>query len=509
MTGHAQPKTSTRRQIRGSALLLGGQVVATVINLATQVLIVRYLAKAEFGGFAYALAVASVAEVVTGLGLRRAVSRQIPVYEERGEFEKAAGTLVFVLVTVLLLGTAIVVIIVGLRGLIAGSLPPPAPTLVGILVILAPLQALATLLDGVYAVYTRPLAIVLRRLVLAPLLRLSVVGLVVTSGSGVELLAAGYVTVALLALSVYAVMLPRTLREQELWSYLRGREWTFPIREVLAFTAPLLTIEFATAVVNTAGPLLLGLLATATDVAELRAVLPVALTMSYLLSAFMHLFTPLAARLYARGERDELNRLYWQTAAWSSVVTYPLFLVASGMAEPLTTLLFGERYEDAAVVLAILAVGLYATAATGPNDVLLTVFGRIRYVVVTNLLTICLSLGLNFLLIPAYGAVGSAIAISATFVLLNVIRQVGLRTRTTVSALDRAHRPLYVRILIVTAAYYALLVIASPPPLAAAAATAVASGAVLLLGRRTLAMSATFPELARLPGVRLLAKWLG
>jgi O-antigen/teichoic acid export membrane protein len=239
-------------------------------------------------------------------------------------------------------------------------------------------------------------------------------------------------------------------------------------------------------------------------VAELRAVFPVAMTMSYLLSTFVHLFTPLAVRLHTRGDHAELTHLYWRTAAWSTIVAYPLFLAATGLAEPVTELLFGERYEDAAILLAILAGGLFVTAATGPNDHLLAAIGEVRYLAVTNLLAIGVGLALNFVLISRYDAVGAALAASVTFALVNLARQVGLRTRTQVGFLDRETAPLYVLVVVVTACYYAVLAALTPPLGVSVGLTALAVAAVLLAARRNLALTDTFPELARLPGARLL-----
>jgi O-antigen/teichoic acid export membrane protein len=84
-------------------------------------------------------------------------------------------------------------------------------------------------------------------------------------------------------------------------------------------------------------------------------------------SAFLLLFTPHAARLFARGDRTGVGRLYWQTTVWIAVVSFPIFLLTFALAKPLTLLLFGDRYESSAVLLAILAFGYYFQAALGFN----------------------------------------------------------------------------------------------------------------------------------------------
>ena len=59
-----------------------------------------------------------------------------------------------------------------------------------------------------------------------------------------------------------------------------------PARELLGFSAPLLTNDLTSAALNFAGAIIVGALAGAAEVASLRAVFPIALTMSYVLTSF-------------------------------------------------------------------------------------------------------------------------------------------------------------------------------------------------------------------------------
>jgi O-antigen/teichoic acid export membrane protein len=74
---------ATRRQIRGSALLLTGRVLSLGINFAVRVLVVRYLSKEAYGAFAYAISIAVFGQTIVTFGLDRAVTRFVPMYDER------------------------------------------------------------------------------------------------------------------------------------------------------------------------------------------------------------------------------------------------------------------------------------------------------------------------------------------------------------------------------------------------------------------------------------------
>ena len=81
-----------------------------------------------YGAFAYARSIVALGETIAAFGLRRGVSRYLPIYEERGEPDRAAGTLVFALGAVLTLGLAVVLVVIGLRGVISGSVGSVTPS---------------------------------------------------------------------------------------------------------------------------------------------------------------------------------------------------------------------------------------------------------------------------------------------------------------------------------------------------------------------------------------------
>lgn len=508
MSGASHPISGdpTRSQIRGSSLLFGGQLFTLVVNLVIQVLIVRYLSKTDYGVFAYALSVAMICETIAAFGLRRGVARYMPIYEERGELDKAMGTLLFSVGTVLGIGVAAVLVVVGLRGTIVGSLEDGghAAAVLAILIVLVPINALSTLLDGVFAVFGRARAITARKYVLAPLLRLVVVVLLSLEGAGVVFLASGYLAAGLAGVGLYAPMLVQSLRARGLTAQLRTGVQV-PVRELLSFTVPLLTNDLAHAAVNSAAVLILGSLAGAIDVAAFRAVLPVALTMEYLLTSFGLLLVPLAARLYARGEREQLNRIYWQTCLWTTVLAYPLFAACVIVPEPLTIALFGDAYKSSAAVLAVLALGQYVNAAAGHNGVMLGVLREVRWIVAGNVGAAVVSVGLLFALVPAEGALGAAIAVATTFVALNVFRQLGLARRSEVDAIHPRNAPVYAVVVATTAVAFAARLLLDPPVLVSIVLTAAAVAVVLSFARSRLELAETFPELTRVPFIRRLA----
>ena len=490
-----------RAHVRGSSLLLVGRVLATGLNFVTQVLIVRHLSKTAFGGFAYGLSLATFGETLVTLGLDRAVTRFVPIHDERREDAKAAGVIVLVVGAVLALSAAFVVTVLAMQGTVTGSFPAgEVRATVLILVLLAPVQALDNLLVGLFAVFTQPRAIFFRRYVVAPLLRLAVVGLVLVDDAGARSLALGYLAAGALGVAAYSAVLVRALQRSGHLERFRRQRVELPVRAVLGFTVPLLSTDVVQLLIGSFPILLLGYYAQPGDVADIRAVQPIANLNQIVLLSFGVLFTPVASRLLARGRESAIGRLYWQSGATVAVLTFPLLLVSFSLAHSVSVTLFGAQYERSGDLLAILAAGQFVSAALGFNSLTLAVLGRVRQVVRINVVTAVANLALSFALIPAHGALGAAIAMGATLVLVNVLRQLDLRS-TGIPAFDATYAPVYAAMVIGAISVLLLDVVVEPHLAVGLLACLPVAAAVLLIARPSIRLGDTFPELARLPVV--------
>jgi O-antigen/teichoic acid export membrane protein len=304
--------------------------------------------------------------------------------------------------------------------------------------------------------------------------------------------------------SIYTVFLVRTIRQQGLLERFSWPGLEMPGREVFGFTVPLLASDLLYIVMNTSDVLLLGHYRGTEAVGSLRVILPAAQVNMIVMGSFTLLFTPVAARLFARGDLKGISHLYWQTAAWIAVLSFPVFALTFSLSQPLTIALFGERYESSATYLTLLALAYYFNAALGFNGLTLKVFGKVRFVVLISVAAALTNLALNFLLIPLYGALGAAIATSSTLIVHNILKQWGLRRGTGISLFQRENAVVYVSIAVTATALLILHWLLRPPLWLVFPLAAVASLIVLMSSRRILRAGETFPEFARFRIIRLI-----
>ena len=491
-------RASNIKQIRGSSLLLVGRMLGLALDFVAQVLIVRHLSKTDYGAFALALSIVSIGTTICLLGLERTISRFAPIYQERGDYGRMWGSIAVVLLTVISIGFAVTLGTFAFQGLLSGFIQDQlALTVLLIMIVLAPLQALDAVLVALFATFGSARSIFFRRYVFAPVLQLSIVVAIIQSRSGVQVLALGYVIAAAVGIAIYAVVLVRLLAKQGLLGHLRRDSLHLPAREIFTFSIPLLASDLVFVLRGSLMVVMIEVFRTTEEVAEFRAVLPLAIQNLFVATSFRFIFTPGASRLYARDDRQALDDLYWQTAVWIAILTFPLFALCVAFGEQLTVLLFGDQYRSAGIVLSILAIGYYANGSIGFNSLLLRVFGRVRYMVTTDLATAVVSVLVSLALIPQFGALGAAIGTTATLIVQNILYQWGLRTRTTVVAFDRRYLRAYVSIIAGALGLLVVNLLAHPPFVVAFILTGLVSMAVLGLNRGDLRILETYPELGR------------
>lgn len=505
--GHpAGSRPVARTHIRGSSLLLVGRLLALGSKLVAQVLLVRYLTVADYGVWAYGLSIVALLGGFAHLSLDRAVTRFTAIYHERGEHAHFFGVIALVMATVLVTGA----VFVGGTYLFHAQLgdllhqSEHAVALLLILVFLVPLEALNTLLLAILASLGATRAIFVRRYVLTPGIQLGAVLLLTLMHARVAFLAWAYVAGALFGVVVSLWLLVGILRQQGLLRALRDHGVRMPARELFEFSVPLMTSDWLAAMIESSGTLVLGYFYATEEVAFFRTIFPLAMLNKLVLQSFGTLYEPAVSRLVAKGDGRGITAIYWETTLWIAVLSFPIFALTFAAATPLTVLFYGTRYGSAGTLLAILALGQFLQAVSGFNGMTIKAVGRVRSLVVINLLALATNAAVTLLLVPPLGAMGAAISLTVALIVHNVLKQIGLNRATGIALPERRlYRP-FAAVGMAIVGLSSLLVFGVRSPALLVLSAVVASFAVLAYARQDLRIAEVFPELSRIRYLRPL-----
>lgn len=395
--------------VKGAAWSIGGSASGLAASFLTQVILARALEATRYGMYSYLLAWVNVAVLVGKLEFDNIAVRFVGAYDGQRRGGLLRGFLQYGWRVVG--GTATgVALVAGLTAwLLRRHLHTGIEGGIWAASVLVPLSALllfsSSALQGLRQVPQAQLPPLVLRPVLfgvAIVLAGSGLGLELGVGAAVALNAAA--TAVALGLSLY--LLGRSVPPSALAAApaFDTANWMRAVRGFIVLSAAQLVLsqQADILVVGTLlGPRDAGLYSVASQVASLIGVGA---------SAVIFVVLPVVAALHARGRRAELQHLVVRTVQVCAAVSVPMVVLLS-TAGHVALRAYGAAFVDAYPILLVLSgVTLMGSVFGALSGYLLTMTGHeweaTRVIVGTALL----NLVLTFVLTPALGAVGAALA---------------------------------------------------------------------------------------------------
>ena len=129
---------------------------------------------------------------------------------------------------------------------------------------------------------------------------------------------------------------------------------------------------------------------------------------------------PRLVEALATGDTRAANELYQTATGWLVLVTWPINLLVITFA-PVYLGLFGDDYRTGANVVVVLACAMLVATGCGMVDMVLAMAGRTSWNLVNVLIALGMTVCLDVLLIPRFGALGAAIGLACAVTANNLL----------------------------------------------------------------------------------------
>lgn len=393
---------------------LGGKVLDYVLVL----MLARYLQPTRYGLYVTGFMLASVLVTLSQLGLKDGMVRYVS--KSLGESREDDIATVYVVATAVAVGISI--LLVGVAALSSELILDHLFEDVGVFFLLlflasVPFRVLLVvslgLFEGLNDMGTR-VGVQLTR----DALEVAVVFGFVLAGATLRSLVVGIVAVlAALGLATAALSLKRLADIGISFDPRRARSLA---KEMLLYSLPLWLVAVSNLGMNWADILLLSYFLESNVVGIYQSANSLSTAFAVILVAFSTPFFPMASRLYAASNHEQLESLFQLVTRWINLLMIPGFAFSFAFARPIVTLMFGTGYADGAIVLQVLLVGTFVHTLSGNNVVLLKCSDNTSVYFAISAATLVLNLVLNVAFIPTLQGVGAALATSASLVVLNL-----------------------------------------------------------------------------------------
>jgi len=417
---------------KGAGVVFFGLALAKFLSFLSRIVIARFFSTSEYGLFSLGFALVSFFSLVAVLGIPKGTTRYMAFFRGNGQIERIGGVVSWSILLCIVSSLAITFLVVSWADFLAVEIfrAPEFGLTLSVFAFSIPFLAFIYVLISIYRGLMRVserfffsdfLRNLLFLLFLAPVLFLDLPFVFVACAFTVS------IALASLLFGLYALVKRLVLFP----GFSRSDFFDFDLsvaRMLLIFSLPLLLVDFLQQVMAWTDTLMLGFFASPELVGLYNAAAPLTKMLSVVLTSTVFLYGPMVSELYARSLIGDIKRTYVVLTKWISSATFPLLCVFLFFPSQVLLLFFGQDYVVASMALQVLALGFFLNNLLGPNGATLIAFGDTRFLMWTSLVAAFLNVILNFLLIPVYGIVGAALASVSSFLAINVLRVLRLRS---------------------------------------------------------------------------------
>lgn len=395
-----------------AGLIFVGTVLGKFAQLFERVVLGRTLSADAYGEFSIALAILTLSATFSMAGFSQGIPRYVARFDDTAD--RRGALITGALVTLpLAIGLAAIFLLAGdtVVALLFESVE--SEFLLVLFALTIPMVIVFKLGIAAMRGHENTTYKILVENITYPGVRLVLLGIFLSLGMGVHAAGYSYLVAALVSIAVTIVLLRRVIS-------LTGPT-RLHVREMTAFSAPLVVSTVAATLLTKTDTLMLGYFRASSEVGIYNAAYPLANSLVLVLGTFGYMYLPVASRLDGDGDRDAMNRVYQMTTKWVFVLTFPLFVTFVLYSSAVVEFAFGEQYASGGIALAILSIGFFTNAAVGRNRETLSALGRTKFILLSNVAGLGMNVVANVALIPIYGFVGAAIASASSFVVMNAM----------------------------------------------------------------------------------------
>lgn len=405
---------------RGGFINLIGLCFSLVSGFLCQFILVKTLTPADVGLFNLSFTISGLIGLVVLFGLDRSIVRYVAYYWGKGDRPREiGGILSSVNILLVLISVTIPLFWFGADDLALHLFHKPALTpVLKVFILGVPFVTLTRLLMGVLQGYKRMKPLVLIEQISVPALR--IVGMMVVIAFTQT---SKHVAYSFLIASVIGCVLGVIFTGRFFWAR-KGDEQPILLHSaLLQYSWPLFGASLLNRTNTHTETLVLGILSSSEQVGFFTVSFKIAVTLTVIFQSINAIMAPFIAEIYSRGNIDRLAYQLKSVTRWIFTLTLPVALVIFLEAPDIMAVLKPE-YIVGTPVLQMLTLSHLASVMMGPVAILLTMTRYARLNLLDLFLTLILSLILDFLLIPRYGAFGAAIAGTVSITFVNVLRLV-------------------------------------------------------------------------------------
>ncbi len=409
--------------VKTSFIVFLSIVVSKIFTYLYRIIIAKNFGPETYGLYSLSIVVITFCISLFGFGLNEGLSRYIPLYRGKNEFEKINYIIKKTRNIILISGIMAAILLFIFAEYISVNIlhQKEAAFFLKIFSIVIPLGILSQFYlviirsfekIGLYSFINNLLQNFSRLVLLLIFMWVGLSSGAITGsylGSVVLTVLASYFVVKGITYSMKKFISLKTKMKRNITSKLISYSW------------PLLFLSILSSVLYWGDTFIIGFYRTAEEIGFYNAAIPIASLLVLVPDIFLQLFFPLIMREYGSKRYNLIKELSKQVQKWIFFCNLPLLIIAVLFPGALLNLLFGAEYIVAEQALRYLTIGsLFISLMIVPSN-LLSMIGKSKLNLINIICMASSNIILNIFLVPLYGIEGAAISTMIVSIALYLI----------------------------------------------------------------------------------------
>ncbi len=192
-------------------------------------------------------------------------------------------------------------------------------------------------------------------------------------------------------------------------------------KEILFFSFPLFMTSTIALIMSWTDVIMLGYFDTVYNVGIYESSLNLCILMTFVLDSFAFIILPVISELFSKNKIEEIRNIYKISTRWIFSAVFPVFLLLILFPGKILTTLFGSEFASGSTTLIILSLGYLVYITVGLTSQTITAIGKPKINFYYSFFAAISNILLNIILIPVYGMVGAAIAMTSSLLIQNIL----------------------------------------------------------------------------------------
>jgi stage V sporulation protein B len=393
--------------VKGSFHLLWGLVASTVISAVGAIFIARLLDPSEYGIYTIAVTAPILISTFRDWGINSAVIRYVAQYKAENKSANVRSVLAAGLIFEVVMGSVLSALSFLLSGFLATSLlhRPDITPLIQIASFTILTGALMTIAQAAFTGIEK-MELTSITLVCQSIIKTVMIPIIIILGLSAFGAVIGYTVTSLFA-GLIGILLMWTIFKSLSKPDISRTDLVTNIKTMFKYGLPLSISTILAGFLSQFFNILMAIYATDLMIGNYSVASNFAILIGFFVTPVATMMFPAFSKLDASKDKETLRNVFQFSVKYAALLVVPAVAVLMALSQPGVFTLFGDKYTQAPLFLAILPIS-YLFTAFGSLSInnLISSQGQTKFNLELTILTVAIGFPVGFILISQFGIIG-------------------------------------------------------------------------------------------------------